>query len=506
MPAPLIRGRHRSQSRYTICARDTFLYGSPAAPQRGLRSAARRRGLRDRHEPRSAMATSRARPGSHAGTAGRESPASRSECSDTGPNDPNLHLDHPWQNERPQPSQSTLGPFLKPYRGAGIRTRDLLLPKLAPVAGQSSAALSSVADWKRLRQVDADVLHRSRARRRRRVVADRVPEAARALPARVDVVNNVVVLATVGDARWHVVELEVEADLPADIVVGAGRVATHADPTDDVAARVVQRESAPEHVRSADALTHHVILGRPIARGLPAVGRVLVDRIGLLQPEQTPAWLGGCVEIGGRESERRQAERVGRVCLLGRDHAAAGPLVAFLGPGVSHRHDHTGPIDNRRPHVQGKATIAGRRVAHCGRERRLELVERDDGGRGEAGRRRNVVAAAGGGGDHKAGDAGCVTRVCAWTRRHGTVLQTVTAVDPSWRLETGVSEEARTRGFAPRAFAECAPSQIERWFVARRYGPVLHLSSVTQPSPARPCWSGENMNEPHGGNGRGAFG
>src|SRR4029077_3795843 len=125
-------------------------------------------------------------------------------------------------------------------------------------AGQSSAAPSSVADWKRHRQVDANVLHRRRTGRRRRVVADRGTEAARALPARVDVVDDVVVLATVGDACRDVVELEVEAHLPTDIVVGAGRVATHAAAPDDVPARVVKRNPAPEHVRPADPLTHHV--------------------------------------------------------------------------------------------------------------------------------------------------------------------------------------------------------------------------------------------------------
>jgi len=53
-----------------------------------------------------------------------------------------------------------------------------------------------------------------------------------------------------------------------------------------------------------------------------------VDRVGIRQAEQKSAGLRAGIEIGGRQGEFGQRERVGRIGLFDRDGAAARPLVA----------------------------------------------------------------------------------------------------------------------------------------------------------------------------------
>src|SRR5215510_11361419 len=72
-------------------------------------------------------------------------------------------------------------------------------------------------------------------------------------------VVNDVVLPGAGGTRGNIVEIQRVPDLPRDDVIGARRVATHADSTDDLPRRRVERESATEHVHAADAFSFHRI-------------------------------------------------------------------------------------------------------------------------------------------------------------------------------------------------------------------------------------------------------
>jgi len=62
-------------------------------------------------------------------------------------------------------------------------------------------------------------------------------------------------------------------------------------------------------------------------------------------------------------------------------------------------------------------------------------------------------------------------------------------VDPSWRLKSGVAEEARTRGFAAQAFAWCAFIAGVELFVLRLSPAALFIagnqvgSLVYRPAP-----------------------
>ena len=129
---------------------------------------------------------------------------------------------------------------------------------------------------------------------------------------------------------------------PRDVVVGARRVAAHAESRRQPAARVVERQPAAKHVDAADSSADHRIVGLSVVGRIAAVRDASVHRIALLQPEQAAAGLHRAIEVGGREREMRQAERVGGVRLLRGDDAAARPLIAAV---VARERDGT---DDRR--------------------------------------------------------------------------------------------------------------------------------------------------------------
>src|SRR5205807_2245613 len=130
-----------------------------------------------------------------------------------------------------------------------------------------------------------------------------------------DVVDDVVVAGVgaglfVGDARRHVVEPEIVAHLPGDVVIGAGRVTTHTKAAHERPVSVVQRETAAEHVGAPDPLPHHEVFRGAVVARVAAIRHLVVRRVGFLEPEQRAAGLAGGVEVGGRKSEMWQAERV----------------------------------------------------------------------------------------------------------------------------------------------------------------------------------------------------
>lgn len=99
-------------------------------------------------------------------------------------------------------------------------------------------------------------------------------------------------------------------------MVGAGRVAAHADSADEHALGTVERESAAEYVDPADSMANHRIVGLSEIRGGTPVRDAGVDRVAVLQSVEGTAGLHGGIEIGGRQSQARQAERVGGIGFL----------------------------------------------------------------------------------------------------------------------------------------------------------------------------------------------
>src|SRR4051794_33755381 len=111
-------------------------------------------------------------------------------------------------------------------------------------------------------------------------------------------------------------------------MVGARRIAAHAQPAEYLAVFVVQGQTAAKHVDAADLLTYHRVVGLTVLSGIAAIGHCQINRIALLQTEQAASWLNSRVQVGRREGEFRKAERIGRIRLLRRDDAAARPLIA----------------------------------------------------------------------------------------------------------------------------------------------------------------------------------
>ena len=107
----------------------------------------------------------------------------------------------------------------------------------------------------------------------------------------------------------------------------------------------------------------------PNRRRRRLVGGFGVDRIAVLQAVQRAAGLHRRPQVGGGQRQPRQAERVRRVRLLRRDHAAARPLRAAVVAGERHRAHHAVAIDDRAPHVEIEAAV-GLRTRHL--ERLLE--------------------------------------------------------------------------------------------------------------------------------------
>src|SRR5205823_2983078 len=90
--------------------------------------------------------------------------------------------------------------------------------------------------------------------RRRQGRALGVAEPTDAHALRIKVVNDVIVLTAVRHAGRHVIEPEVVAHLPRDVVIRAGGITAHAEAADELPMVIVQRQAAPEHVGPPDWL------------------------------------------------------------------------------------------------------------------------------------------------------------------------------------------------------------------------------------------------------------
>ncbi len=132
-----------------------------------------------------------------------------------------------------------------------------------------------------------------------------MPEAARAVPRPPigvggDVENDVVRSGRVSahtPRPREVVEAELVSHPPGNKVVCAGGIAADAQPADDAPLRVVQCQSAPEHVDPSNLVPHHRIIRRPVIAGRSLVGHASIHRIAVLQPIEAPARLDRRVQV-----------------------------------------------------------------------------------------------------------------------------------------------------------------------------------------------------------------
>jgi hypothetical protein len=142
-----------------------------------------------------------------------------------------------------------------------------------------------------------------------------------------DVVDDVVgPCGVTADSGGDVVQLELVACAPGDVVVCAGGVTADADCAQQGSFGAIEGEAAAEDVDSADAAADHGVVPLAVVGRIAAVGDAGVDGIAFLKAEEATAGLHGAIKISCREGERQQTEGVGGVCFLGGDGAAAGPL------------------------------------------------------------------------------------------------------------------------------------------------------------------------------------
>lgn len=140
------------------------------------------------------------------------------------------------------------------------------------------------------------------------VSANRVwmTESARRLriPARIvgEVKDDVVRPSGItADAPRDMIQAEVIAGPPGNVVVRAGAVTADADGSDEYAFAVIEGKSASEDIHPADFLAAHLVVVLSVMFGVATVGNLGVNRIAVLQAEKTASWLHRGPEIGGGE-------------------------------------------------------------------------------------------------------------------------------------------------------------------------------------------------------------
>src|ERR1035437_1816304 len=84
-----------------------------------------------------------------------------------------------------------------------------------------------------------------------------------------DVENDVIGTRGIAGDSAHsgqMIQSQVLAHTPGDVVVRAGSISTHSDSTHNLLARPIQREPSTEHVHAADLIALHRVLRRERVR------------------------------------------------------------------------------------------------------------------------------------------------------------------------------------------------------------------------------------------------
>ena len=116
------------------------------------------------------------------------------------------------------------------------------------------------------------------------------------------------IVGTSGIARnpayaGKMIQPEIVAHAPSDVVVSTGSVTANAHATDDYLARAIERQTAAEHVHSADFVSNHRVICSANLLGWPRVCIRSIHGIAVLQSIQTAPGLNGRVQVCRRERE-----------------------------------------------------------------------------------------------------------------------------------------------------------------------------------------------------------
>src|ERR1700730_17968899 len=117
-----------------------------------------------------------------------------------------------------------------------------------------------------------------------------------------DVVGTIRVSGNAADSL-KMIEAQIIANPPPDVMIRAGSIAAHAHGTHDLLGGSVQSETAAKNVHAADFFTHHRIVGLAETGRGPLVGNVRVHGITLLEPEKATARLHRRIQIRSRQRQ-----------------------------------------------------------------------------------------------------------------------------------------------------------------------------------------------------------
>src|SRR3954469_21905535 len=139
-------------------------------------------------------------------------------------------------------------------------------------------------------------------------------------------VEDHVVVLPGGNPHGNVIQVERMPRLPRDYMVCASGISADAEPTNDLALSVVERQAAAEDDRASDSFADERIVRLTVILRLPCKDGVRIGRRRHVDPEQALPWLRSGVEVRRGEREIWRAEGVRSVRLLGGDEPASRPL------------------------------------------------------------------------------------------------------------------------------------------------------------------------------------
>ena len=144
---------------------------------------------------------------------------------------------------------------------------------------------------------------------------------------------------------------------PGNDVIGARGITAHTQSTQQLSIGRIQRQSAAKDVDPADSPADHRVMSSTVGRYRAGIGDARIDRIALLQTKQAPARLNRRIQVGRALGKAREAECVGGIGFLRRDHPAAGPLVTPVLAAEHHVYHLAVPIQNGSPHLEPQAAV-----------------------------------------------------------------------------------------------------------------------------------------------------